>query len=593
VKALILPAFVLSAALVYSASAADAVPAPQTTDVQDFVFLAEARPLLVRLHVRSDGKSPQAAWDDCMKFLFDYLDVNGDGVLSKEEAERAPSVDQLFGGVGGRGRGPGAGPKMEALDTDKDGTVTREELSAYYRKNGFVPFLFQLETTPANPLGGAAAFFGGPRPEPNVEAVNKAIFQLLDKDRDGKLTRDKLAAATELLLKLDEDEDEMITTRELVPDSGGNLGQLAGMMAMGRQGRSDPLASSPTLVPIVKPGEAPADLVKRMKDRYPDRDNKGLTQKSLGLDEAIFRPLDVNNDGVLDDEELAGFVKRTPDLELAIHLGKKDGARIELMTGAGRSPIAGQVQMKDGLALLDLGRTRAEVRVNAVERPDRLAGFLRQQALGQFKQADANGDGFVDEKEVATANRQFRDVFKAIDRTGAGKISEKDLLAYLDHMAELHKRANAACVTLHLTDQSRGLFDLLDTNRDGRLSVREMRQAPRLVDQFDRDGKGYITRDDIPRSYRLELHRGPGSANQDPGKAFFELYTNANGQADTGKSTRGPLWFRKMDRNRDGDVSRKEFLFGDELFREIDTDGDGLISVEEAERYEALHRKEK
>ena len=48
-----------------------------------------------------------------------------------------------------------------------------------------------------------------------------------------------------------------------------------------------------------------------------------------------------------------------------------------------------------------------------------------------------------------------------------------------------------------------------------------------------------------------------------------------------------------MDRNRDGDVSRKEFLFSDELFRQIDTDGDGLISVEEAERYDAQLRKQK
>jgi len=57
--------------------------------------------------------------------------------------------------------------------------------------------------------------------------------------------------------------------------------------------------------------------------------------------------------------------------------------------------------------------------------------------------------------------------------------------------------------------------------------------------------------------------------------------------------TRGPLWFRKMDRNRDGDVSHREFLGTDEAFRRIDSDGDGLISAAEAERADKMFRKEK
>jgi EF hand len=48
-----------------------------------------------------------------------------------------------------------------------------------------------------------------------------------------------------------------------------------------------------------------------------------------------------------------------------------------------------------------------------------------------------------------------------------------------------------------------------------------------------------------------------------------------------------PVWFRKMDRNKDGDLSPREWLGTDEEFKAIDTDGDGLISADEAIAFEA------
>jgi Ca2+-binding EF-hand superfamily protein len=183
-------------------------------------------------------------------------------------------------------------------------------------------------------------------------------------------------------------------------------------------------------------------------------------------------------------------------------------------------------------------------------------------------------------------------MFKIMNKPGNEKLTEKDLDAYFDHLQELHKRVTAGSVTLSISDQSRGLFDLLDTNRDGRLSVREMRQAPKLLKQFDRDNKGFLTRDDLPRTYRLEVRRATVNLGDGGGLAVVvDLYSGGYDSNEAEQTGKGPLWFRRMDRNRDGDVSRKEWLFSEELFRQIDTDGDGLISVEEAEKADALFRK--
>jgi Ca2+-binding EF-hand superfamily protein len=611
----------------------------EDADVQDFVFLAEARPLLVRLHVRADGKPLPVAWDDFVKHLFAYLDVNGDGVLSKQEAERAPELVERGGGMGGF-LNPNA-PNMKDLDSDKDGKVSLAELSAYYRKKTFQPFQFQLDMSPPPGNTMLALYMGGGRPDPEVAAVSKAIFALLDTDKDGKLTQKELDAAPAVLLARDENEDEIITPQELVPEEKPKGNMLNSMMSMTLP-KNSAAAGNRFVVPIAKPGQAPQELVSRMQERYdpsakkagvkpmqtlsppaagktaakmeampksspkaaqikeatvqktvPAKD-KGketkkeppckLTRKQLGLDEATFARLDANKDGVLDNKELEAFVQRDPDLCLALSFGDKAGKPFALAAVAGKpAALADKIHVEDIVGMLDLGTTRLELRrAEDKKTSNRYMDFVKPQFSTLFKSADKDNNGYLDEKE-AKKSPIFGNFFKQMDRDGDGKVSEKEMLAYFDDLIDIEKRAANACATLVLSDQSRGLFDLLDTNRDGKLGVREINQAPKLLARLDRQGKGYITRQDIPPCYQLTLRRGtarPGGGNQDE-QIAERIFGDYNEEP---VAQRGPAWFRKMDRNRDGDVSRKEFLFSDELFRKIDTDSDGLISLEEAEK---------
>ena len=537
----------------------------------EIVFFARTRPLRVRIHILHEGRTPMAQWEETLKTLFRAFDRDGDGRLDQREAElifsKAEIQTMFGGGVGYRVQTGGPMPSLEALDRDGDGSVSFDEFAHYYD-----------ELT-----GELARSKEAPNYAATPDLLTPEIFARLDTNNDSKLSEAELKAAEKLLLALDGDEDECVSALEITSNPVKNkipvLSTGGAGLGMMERPAGKPVAG-PTDIHCFR-GSIPGSVVQQMLKRYDKDGDFELGRDEIALPKELFDKLDKNGDDQLDAKELDAWRTGPPDLSVELNTAVKAErctAKLSPPPKVYAAGIAAIQTTPDRLIVTVHGQTLDLGASPAVGQPgnsDNPYGYLFPP-----------GKEFLVEKDLVGPQYQLlRVLFDPADFDGDGKLTRAEFERYYRLQQSVSRQS------LGLFHQTRvpNLFTLLDSNNDGKLSVKELRSAYDRLIPLEPSGGKMVTRAILQPAAVVRLgHWIDG--NYDPNLLPQQTGTAGYGALPVAPGA-GPIWFRKMDRNGDGDVSRTEFVGSKVSFDAIDANKDGLISLEEAEAYDRRSRK--
>lgn len=519
-------------------------------DTRDVVLLLESGPLHVRLHLALGGRPLSEVRQEYIDHLIRDLDTDQDGVVSHDERRRSPLYTY------NRRRDIIENPFLRSLDSQKP--ATRGD----------------LENDLARVGAGALVSY---RQDDSAAQNDLLVFDLLDKDQSGRIEANEMRTAAERIAPLDADRDECISFAEF------------------KQNEDEP--TDPQLPQFGPPQSDPdrprpgtSDLLRDLQDRtlalrivrrY-DRDrNRKLTATEIGWDAKRLQSLDISGDGALDARELGRLSEVPADLELAVDVqGADDATSLTVISSAADRRMPAPRPDIVRLGFENVKVTFSYRRIDPVQR-------AIDSALLVFNQVDQDGNGYVDRDEIQGDDRHRwgRYLFDDMDRDGDQKVFGDEVR---DYVAVVCEPAGTTC-QVNLYDTGQGFFQMMDRNGDGRISIRELRTLDQSLSQYANAPGGSIVPGDSGRHYHVEFVRGS-----------FQIFGEsqrmvAQGPTFIERPAVGPIWFQRMDRNSDGDLTYDsqtsyggEFLGPREAFHLLDADGDGLVEAHEAERASEL-----
>lgn len=514
---------------------ADAPAAMSSEDPPLSAFLLlDERPLHLQFQITIDGVSLSQARENGVQELIRKLDTNVDGKLSHEEFQKSPLVRKVAR--------PKAAKFLNSLGTQPDLKVD------------------DIRTQFTRVAGGAMLSI---RADASTARDDTLIFDLIDSDKSGLVDADELARAEARLRQKDSDYDQCVSFEEFQPVVM-NQQLIVATLPEEDQAKS---AMSDMMVR----SKASRQLRSALLSKYDVNKDKRLTAGELQWPVEVYDQMDSNQDGDLNISELQEAPKLPFDIELTVELNPKEdsGPSMSIIRSFADAEVTSS--RSDAVTL----KSPAFTLMLTSRKIDPIEEGISN-AMQGFNELDTDANGYIDVTEASQRIRMQRGLFDMMDTDRDGKIFGPEMKEFVS-VAGIPV---ASTCRLNVYDTGFGFFQILDTNSDGRLSAREMKDVGKSLSAMDRDGVPGLAPTEPTRNYRVEFSRGSFVLF---GKIEPRSMTVTASPIYASRASQGPVWYQRMDRNNDGDLTWEEFLGSRRDFDRIDADKDGLIDLQEAE----------